>query len=145
MGDPVFTPDDFDQAEECNALGPAYFAARRVCERAMAAFEAEHMKPLIDELCSKINDRIWESVQASLWSDVEMNLQGQMWTMVDETVSALLGGRPWALQRHLLQERCNDVRAAVAAHIPAELQDARVKDLEREVEQLRERINWLSR
>jgi hypothetical protein len=39
-----FTPDDLRQGEEHLTLGPAYFAARRVCQAQLEAFEAEHIQ-----------------------------------------------------------------------------------------------------
>jgi hypothetical protein len=64
--------------------------------------------------------------------------------MVDDTVRALLGGNEWALKRYALGARHDHgaIRAAVAKHIPAELQDARIADLEAEVDRLRKDLEW---
>lgn len=141
----AFTPEDFAQsAEHGGLLGPAYFAARRVCERALADFQAEHAKPLVDDIVQNIADRLWDSVQSSLWGDVELNLQSQMWGMVDETVKALLSGQRWALERYALGSRYDHqaVRAAIAKHIPTELQDARIAELEAKIASLEESMKW---
>lgn len=142
--EPIFTEDDFAQARDYEGLGPAYFAARRTCEGAMAAFKAEHVEPLIKEASDAFYERLMTSVQDYLWSNAEMNLQGEMYRMVDQTVKALLGGADWALQRYALGERydCAGVRAAVAKHVPKELQDARIADLEEELKRLRSDLEW---
>jgi len=80
-----------------------------------------------------------------LLSDTESNLGLAMARMVDDTVRALLGGNEWALKRYALggKHDCAAIRAAVAKHIPAELQDARLADLEAEVELLRKDLEWM--
>ena len=134
--DPAFIAKD----EETPGLGPAYFDARAVAERVMAKFENEDFQPMVKKIIDTISEKLWDDVRDSLLVDVEMNLQGEMWRMVDSCVNALLGGSKWALQKYALTERYNDgteIRAAVAKHIPAELQDARIADLEKEITKLR--------
>lgn len=147
MNNDTMTPEDIAKAENYPSLGPAYYAAWRVCKRAMVAFEAEHMKPLVEEFAKQVQDVLWDSVRDSLWSDVEMNLQGQMWDLVDRTVKALLTGERWALEKYALGSRydCAAIRAAVASHIPKELQDLRIADLEAVVAQQKETIEFLRR
>jgi hypothetical protein len=132
-----------EEGEQSPVLGPAYFDARNVAERAMAQFTAEHFKPLVDKIVDQIRDTIWTDVQAWLLSDTEMNLQGEMWRMVDASVEAILGGSQWALKKYALEGRHDHekIRAAVAKYIPKELQDMRIADLEQEVAHLRERID----
>lgn len=143
----MFDDDVIEEASKYQTLGPAYFEARKVAERVLANFEAEHFKPLVDSVVKEINDKIWESVQDCLLCDTEMNIQGEIWRTVDECVAALLGGKKWAFDKYVLGERydCDEIRAVVAKHIPAELQDARIKDLEAENASLKERIEWLDR
>lgn len=134
--DPAFIPEE----EKNPGLGPAYFDARAVAERVMAKFENEDFQPMVKKVVDAISEKLWVDVQNSLLMDVEMNLHGQMWRMVDSCVNALLGGSKWALQKYALAERYHDgteIRAAVAKHIPAELQDARIADLEAEITKLR--------
>ena len=142
-----FTPSDLESGEEYLTLGPAYFAARRVCEAHLEAFQAEHMKPLIEQAAKDFTDKLWDSVRDHLWSDTEMNLQGQMWRMVDEAVRHTLAGEGWAMRKYALGERydCEAVRKAVAAHIPEELQSARIADLEKQVALLEESLKWARR
>lgn len=139
-----FTDKDLAEGAEHLSLGPAYFAARRVCEKHLEAFEAEHMRPLIDAAAKEFTDKLWDSVRDHLWSDTEYNLQGQMWRMTDNAVQALLSGEEWAVKKYLLGERydCAKARATVAALVPKELQDARVADLEAEVERLNKELRY---
>lgn len=143
----IITDDDLREAERCEALGPAYFVARRVTERAMAAFEDKHLKPLIETAARQFQEKLWDDVQLSLWSDTEMNLQSEMWRTVDSIVLAIMGGKQWALQRYALGPKhdCEEVRAAVARHIPREIMDRRIIDLEEQVKSLTERLEWARR
>ena len=147
MSDNVFTEDDIAQGKEHAVLGPAYFAARRVCEAAMQDWEAEHLRPLVENIRDKVTDTLWDTIRDSIWSDTEMNLQGKMWDMVDRTVKALLSGERWALERYCLGERYDQeqVRAAIARHIPEEIKGARIADLEALVEKQKRDIEWLRR
>lgn len=144
MSEDVFTDADMAEAADYDALGPAYFAARRVCEGAMAAFDSEHMKPIVKKASDEFYEQLLASVQDYLWSNVEMNFQTKMYSMVDQTVRALLGGEEWALKRYALGSRydCAKVREAVAKHVPKELQDARIVDLEDELKRLRSDLEW---
>jgi hypothetical protein len=147
MSDDVFTDDEIAQGKEHAVLGPAYFAARRVCEAAMQDWEAEHLRPLVETIRDKVTDTLWDTIRDSIWSDTEMNLQGKMWDMVDRTVKALLTGERWALERYCLGERYDQelVRAAIARHIPEEIKGARIADLEALVEKQKRDIEWLRR
>lgn len=143
----IFTDEDMKQAETAPTLGPAYFASRRAVEQAMRGIDEGHGKPIIKMFTDELCDRMWTIVQDSLWSDTEMNLQGQMYRQVDEIVRGILSGEKWIMDRYLLGERydCEKVRAVVAKHIPAELQDKRVADLEEEIKSLRESLKWAQR
>jgi len=144
MTDDIFTEADMKSAAECPTLGPAYFASRRITERFIASFEAEHFKPLIDEFEKKFADALWNSVSASLLADTESNLTGEMFRMVDACVKAILEGKGWALNKYVLSERYDGerIRAAVASLVPRELQDKRIEDLEDEVKRLREQLRF---
>lgn len=133
-----FTADDIREGTENLTLGPAYFAARRVCRALLDDADPEHLRPIIEEAGKQFTDRLWDSVRDYLWSDTESNLQGQMWRMTDQCVTALLSGDEWAVKKYALGERydCAKVREAVAKHVPKELQDARIADLEAEVDRL---------
>ena len=141
MDDATLIPDE---AKGYESLGPAYFAARRVVDAAVQDFQDKELEPLVKASVDAFYSKLQDAVETSLWSDAEMNLQGKMWHMVDETVKALLTGEKWALERYCLGSRYEHekVRAAVAAHIPQELQDKRVADLEAQVLQLSKDLSW---
>lgn len=123
-----------DQDRQHSSLGPHYFAARRIVEASCAALKSEHAKEISDTVVKLVYERIQEVVEASLWSDAEMNLQGKMWSMVDEMVKCILGGDIAAMKRYTLGHRydCEAVRKAIAKHIPQEIMNARIADLEAE-------------
>ena len=138
---------DIDEAGKYSVLGPQYFAARRIAERFMEKFEVEHFKPLIEKAVSEFHDKLWEGVVDSFLYDTEGGLQSRMWEQIDASVEALLSGEPWALQRYCLGNRYDQekVRAAVAKHIPQELQDKRIADLEAQLARANETIASLNR
>lgn len=143
-GQQMFTDEQMKDAENHPTLGPAYFCSRDVVERAMAGVQASDFKPLIDRLTKEINDVVWSGVQDHLLSDTEMNLQGAMYQQVDDCVKALLSGQEWALNRYALGPRYDHekIREAVAKHIPKDLQDARIADLEARVAELKKELEW---
>jgi hypothetical protein len=136
-----------DQAQGYDVLGPNYFAARDVAEKFMEKFEADHFKPLLKKAGDELYSQMQESLENYLLSDVESNIQGTIWRQIDDSVEALLSGQKWALEKYLLGTRYDHgkIREAVAKLVPAELQDARVKDLEEENKRLREQIETLQR
>jgi len=141
----MFTDQDWLDAERTQTLGPHYHAADRVCKEAMQGFTEEMMKPLVADAVEAFQDKLWDHMRDFLWSDTEMNLQTKMWHMVDDIVKAILGGNEWAIKRYVLGERyeCQDIRKAIAAEIPEQLQAAEVKDLRARVEQLEKDNQWL--
>lgn len=143
----VITAEHIAAAESYQTLGPAYFASRQIAERFMASFEAEHFKPLIDKFTKEFNDELWSGVSSCFLSDTEANLQNAMWRQVDDCVKGILSGERWVMDRYVLGQRyeCEKVRAAVAKHIPEELQNARIADLEAENAKLREDLKWARR
>ncbi len=139
--------EHIEEAASYQNLGPTYFAAQAIANRYMAQFEAEHFKPLADTFAEQFRDKLWGDLYAWLLADTESNLQSAMWRMVDDCVKAILSGEGWAMKRYALGEKyeCDKVRETVAKHIPAELQDKRVADLEKENKRLQEELNWLQR
>lgn len=146
--DTIFTEDDISQGEQYGTLGPGYFASRRICEKAMAEYEAHHLKPLVEKIGKEIVDDLWRTIEDCLWSDTELNLQGHMWRQVDEIVIAILSNEyPWIAKRYALGERydCDKVRRSLAMSIRDELSLAINTDLEIENAQLRKEIEHLKR
>ena len=136
-----------DEGAEHPVLGPHYFAARAAAEEFMAKFEAEHFKPLAERFAEEFRDKLWGDIESWMLTDVESNLQGTIWRQIDDSVKALLSGERWALERYALGERYDHekIRAAVAKQVPEELQNKRIADLEHEVKQLREQLDWYRR
>ena len=143
----MFEPDEIEEGSKHITLGPAYFAARKIAERFMADFEAEHFKPMIDEFSKRFRDELWSNISDWLLSDTESNLQGAMWRQADAMVGHLLAGDHWAMEKFALGARydCGKIRKAVAEHIPRELQDARIADLEEEVARLKKDVEFYRR
>lgn len=144
---PLITDEDVACTADCPTLGPAWSASRRIADKVMTDWQAGAIKPLIDEAVKQIGYRLWEDVQVSLQNDMVRNIAGHIRSMVDETVKALLVGKPWALERYVLTGAYDgdEIRAAVAKYVPAELQVDRVKDLEAENKALRERCEYYER
>lgn len=140
----------FDQAEiekgtEHLTLGPNYFRSRDVVEKFMAGMDADQFAPILKKAADDLYAQLLDSTQSYLLSNAEDNLQGELWRGADNIVQALLSGEKWAVDKYLLGERynCEKVRDTVAKHVPKELQDARIADLEAEVERLRKDNAWL--
>lgn len=140
----MFTDEHIAKGIQAPTLGPAYFCSREVVERAMEGVQSSDFKPMVDGVVKTISDHIWEKVQDHLLADTEMNLQGAMWNQVDAMVKHLLAGEEWAMKKFLLGERydCDKIRRTVAQHVPKEIQDARVADLEKEVARLKDELKF---
>lgn len=140
----MFAQEDLDEGAKYENLGPAYFDARRVAEQFMAKFEAENFKPMIEKLSSDIRDKLWTDLENHLMSDTEMNLQGQVWRIVDNCVYAILGNERWVMDKYALGTRydCEKVRATIARHIPQEIQNKRIADLEDELKRAKDSIRF---
>lgn len=142
--DAIITQEHIEQAKGYGNLGPAYFASRDIAERAMAGFEAEHFKPLIDKFGKDFADALWDSVRDHLLSDTELNIQGSMWHQVDQIMQGALSGEKWIMDRYVLGEKydCGKVRETIAKYIGEELAAKRIEDLEAEVAKLKEELAW---
>jgi hypothetical protein len=142
----IFTEEHMDESKGFETLGPHYFSARDFMERTMAAFEAKHFQPMIEKFRDEFYRQVQDSLESSLFSNVEANLQGEIWRTVDRIVEGLLSGEDWIVKRYVLGEKyeCDKIRATVARHVPRQLQDARVADLESELARLRKDFEWIS-
>ena len=147
----TFTEDDILFGEGTPVLGPEYSAARSFMDRFAANFRDEHLQPLADEITKEVTDRIrdkvWDDFRDYLIMDTEQNAAGAIRGMVNDTVKALLSGESWAMQRYPLAARydAEKVRAAIASHIPDEIAKARIADLEKQVADLRQSLEWARR
>ena len=146
--DRIITDDDIEKASGClGTLGPHYFTARRVAEEFMAPFEAEHFKPLIDKFSKDFNEKLWDGVREWLKDDTERNIQSAIWRTVDDIMKGVVSGEKWIADRYALGERydCEKARETLARHIPKELQDMRISDLEEKIKSLEESLRWARR
>lgn len=134
--------EHLDKAADYPGLGPHYFAAADIARKFMEQFEAEHFEPLAKKFADEFYTKALDALQVFLLGNTEANIQGYIWRGVDESVKALLSGQKWAIERYALGDRynCDEIRAAVAKHVPVELQNARIADLEKEVERLKESL-----
>lgn len=135
----TFTDDDTEVAP---VLGPEYRATNRLAEAMLEKFQAEHMKPLIDDLADKFHEKLWDDVRDWLLSDTEQNVAGAVRHMVEQTVVALLTGNAWAMQRYPFADYCKgeDIRRAVCAHGGDALLARRISDFEAELKRKEETI-----
>lgn len=134
-------PEHVEQAEKYDPLTPVYFASRDIIDEYMKTLNEES----IDKLARAYSDKIYTSVSASfeafLLSDASLNIQQHFYRMVDECVGALISGEPWVFKKYVLGKyNCEDLRIAVAKHIPQEIMDQRLLDLTKENEQLKESL-----
>jgi hypothetical protein len=128
-----------DQAEKYPTLGPHYFAARDAVNKITETFPFEAFAPIVKRAVDDIYGQLLEHVQNSLMLDTDYNIGGEVHRRIDDSVKALMTGEKWALDRYALMPQYGDgekIREAVARHIPAELQDARIKDMEARIKTL---------
>jgi len=140
----VFTAKDLAEAESCETLGPAYFAARRAAEALMQGVESEPLTKIVKKCSDDLTQGLYEYVEEYLRSDLEQNLQGHIRDMVERTVRALLTGEEWALRQYPMA-RYHDgeaIRAAVAKHGGEPLLMQRIADLEQRVEELTQDLRF---
>lgn len=147
MDTPLITDEDIAEMASMPTLGPGWSASRRIAEKLMRDWADDRFKALIDEFSKRFNEHLWEDVKDSLQNDVEFNISGHIRQMVDETVKALLTGNPWAMELYPLSKLydADYVRAAICKHIPVELQDARIADLEEANKRMAETIETMRR
>lgn len=131
------------KAEPYNNLGPNYFAAQTIAERFLKNFAVEHFEPLVKQFTEKFRDELWTDISSWLLADTESNLASEIRSRVDRSVDALLSGNPNYINQYVLgQYNDEEIRKAVAQHIPKELQDQRVLDLEKQVASLTECLKF---
>lgn len=135
--------DDITGHPGFESLGPAYYAARRMAEAVMQGSDESPFKAVADKCLDEIRGKVYDYVETHLLGDLEINIQGHVARMVDDTVQALLTGQAWAMERYPYHayNRGEEVRAAVAKHGGDRLLMARIADLE-EAERLRESLRW---
>jgi uncharacterized protein (UPF0297 family) len=140
----AITDADIQDSAEYPTLGPAYYSARRFAEEFVSGAEGEQFKPVVEKIVNDLHDELWTRVSENMVYSVESAVQAHIWQTVDSIVGYLLSGEKWAMEKYALGTRyeCDKIRAAIAAHIPKELQDARIADMEDELKRLRSDLEW---
>lgn len=128
-------------------LGPHYKLSRDFAEKIMSGDHESGLAEIIEKAANDFHSKLNETVLWHVMSDVECNVQGEIWREVDYIVTAILGGEQWALQRHVLGDPhdCQKVREAIARMIPVEMQDKRVADLEAELDRVNKELELARR
>lgn len=136
------------EANKNPVLGAEYFDACAVAERFMAYWHEEHaeklaeaiMKPILD----LVHERVWDSFRDFLLSDTEQNIQSEMRRMVENTVSALIGGQKWANVKYIETSFVDGqkVRETLAKIHSDPIKDGRIADLEKEVARLKDDLRF---
>ena len=133
------------EENKSGVLGPAYFASRRIVEAALVDLPHDALKPIVKRFVDDAYDRLQEAVEKAIWFDAEMNLQGKMYSGIDEVIMAIIEGKDWAIKRYGIDEarwtQGPAMREAIAKHLPNEMQQGRIADLEAEVARLREHLS----
>lgn len=132
-----------EMAKGHEILGPAYFDGKDVADKIVEKFQADHFKPMIKDFGDKFSEYLWDNVSNYLLSDTESNIQGEISRIVDYSIEGLLKGDEWAIKKYVMQKyRADEIRAAIAKHIPVELRDRRIDDLEKENERLKKDLEF---
>lgn len=133
---------DEELCKDCTTIEPEWTRAHALTEKVMAQFQAEHFKPLLKTIADHVTEHLWDIFRDSIIEDTEQNIAGHIRYRVEESVKALLSGNEWAIKKYALAGYDPDgIRKAIAAHIPKEIQDLRMKELEAENKRLREAID----
>ena len=143
-------PEHLKEAEDYPGLGPHYFAARETAKNVMEKFDLEfpeRFEPMAKKFADELYHRALDYFRDYLLSDTEHNVQDVIWRQIDDSVEALMSGERWAIERYCLTDRYDGekIREAVAKHIPNELRDKRIDDLEKEVADLKKQLEWARR
>ena len=144
----AYADDVTSSAESHPVLGAEYFEARAIAERYLAKFQEEHSKQLFDAIIKPVLDAVqesvWDSFRDHLLSDTECNVHGEMRSMVERTVIALLSGEKWASAKYIETQYSDGkkVREALAKLHSDTIKDGRIADLEAQVEDLEKRLRW---
>lgn len=135
-------------AESHPTLGAEYFEARDVANRFLSHWQDEHAKQLNDAIMGPVLDmireKVWDSFRDWLLADTEQNLQGEMRSMVERTVNALIGGENWARVKYIDMpyREGQKVRETLAKLYSDEIKDGRIRDLEAEVKRLEDLLRF---
>lgn len=146
-----YSDDTNEEAENFPILGSEYIEARKLAEGFLSKWKEDDAEILAKEIVKPvldvIMDRVWDAFRDHILSDTEDNVASHMRDMVEKSVNALIGGRKWANIKYI-QSPFGDgieVRKTLAMLYSDEIKDGRIADLEREVSELRKRLEWEQR
>jgi hypothetical protein len=144
----TYTAEEEEFAESHPSLGAEYKAADAAARRFLAHWEEEHaeklMAAIMNPVLNTVRDQVWSAFQDWLLCDAEYNAANEMRRMVENSVNALIGGREWASVKYIRPGayRSEEVRATLAKLYSDEIKDARIADLEAEIERLKESLRF---
>ena len=145
MTDPAVTYSAQHMAEaESTGLAPEYFAARDAAAEFLKHWKQEHAEqvcgPIVKHVTDEITEKVWDAFRDWFVDDGEGNVRIKINEMVESTVNALLGGEQWAIDKYLTGSgwHCEQTRKTLAALHSDAIKDARIADLERQLELERE-------
>lgn len=152
MADPLeYTAEELAKADSYENLGAEYFAAQAAAERFLKHWQSEHaeklaeaiIKPILDE----VKGQVWDAFRDFLLSDTEYNVASEMRAMVEKSVTALIGGKSYAYVKYISPAgyESGHVRETLAKLYADEIKDARIADLEKQLEQAKEDVEWFRR
>ena len=134
------TEQDVAENKGHEALGPAYFTARRAAAALMQGATSQPFDVVVKKCGDDLTHALYEYLEVFVISDLQAALHDHIHRMVDNTVEALLTGQDWAMQRYPFADydRGKDVREAVAKHGGEPLLMRRITDLEETVTRLKQ-------
>lgn len=136
------------EAESHPTLGAEYFAAREVAERFLKNWQQDHAEKLAEAIMRPVLDavqeKVWDAFKDFLLSDTEQNVQSEMRHMVENSVRALIGGDKWANVKYIETSYGDGkkVRETLAQLYRDEIKDGRIRDLESEVQRLKDNLRF---
>lgn len=134
----IFSDEETSFGDANPVLGAEYERARRVAGSIVNAFSAKYFEPMIKEFSEKLYSELLNSTDVFFESDVESNLQSEIWHATSSVVRALLSGEKWALNKYPLNKSHDGekIRACIFKEHKDELIGLRVVELEAENERL---------
>lgn len=132
-------------AELCKdglCIEPEWTRAHAVAEHVMAKFEAEQFKPLLKKISDHVTEHLWDLLRDHIIEDTHSNIVGHIRYRIEHTIHALLGGESWAVDLYVTGKGWDKatIRKGLAEAIPVQLQQARMKDMEEEIETLKKEL-----
>lgn len=138
----MFKDEYLKDGEKFPELGPSYFEARDVANSILKEVKWDFFDKIIKEASDRFYVSLQSDVENFIQSDTRSNIQGHIYRMVDNTVSALLTGEKWAFHRYVHTRNFNGekIRKKIMETAPEEIKLGRIADLEEENRRLEKEI-----